>query len=148
MAPAAHPPAKKPARAPRRAALLLTAVVLAGTAGALWWVTANRAVTGSPTGTEVPRGMPTASEWDPQVLEPCSAVDISRERADGTERCQRTRDTDTEQNWVVAPPGGFPAKSDPGGPFTFEPCGTEGDFAYSPTGDHLYCSGTAWTLVH
>lgn len=148
MAPAAHPPAKKPARAPRRAALLLTAIVLAGTAGALWWVTANRAVTGSPTGTEVPRGMPTASEWDPQVLEPCSAVDISRERADGTERCQRTRDTDTEQNWVAAPPGGFPAKSDPGGPFTFEPCGTEGDFAYSPTGDHLYCSGTAWTLVH
>jgi serine/threonine protein kinase len=139
---------KKPARKLRRAALLITAIVLAGTAGTLWWMTENRAVSGSPTATEVPQGMPTASEWDPEILEPCSVVDISRERADGTERCQRTRDTDTPQNWVAAPPGGFPAKSDHGGPFTFEPCGTKGDFAYSPIGDHLYCSGTAWTLVH
>jgi serine/threonine-protein kinase len=139
---------KKPVRRLRRAALLVTAAVLVGTAGVLWWTTANRAVTGSPTATQVPRGMPDASAWDPQVLEPCSAVDISRERAAGTERCQRTRDTDAAQNWVAAPPAGFPAKSDPGGPFTFEACGTDGDFAYSPVGDHLYCNGTSWTLVH
>jgi serine/threonine-protein kinase len=146
-----HAPArrqKKPAKKLRQSAILITAIVLAGTAGTLWWVSENRSVSGSPTATEVPRGMPTAGDWDPEVLEPCSAVDISRERADGSERCQRTRGTDAPQNWVAEPPGGFPAKSDPGGPFTFEECGTKGDFAYSPIGDHLYCSGTAWTLVH
>ncbi len=124
------------------------ALLLAAAAATVWWTVANRAVAGTPTGTEVPRGMPTASAWEPEILEPCSAVDISRERADGTERCQRTRGADTPQNWVAAPPGGFPPKSDPGGPFTFEPCDTKGDFAYSPVGDHLYCGGTAWTLVH
>jgi serine/threonine-protein kinase len=141
-------PGKAPTRKPRQAALLITAIVVAATAAVLWWVTENRTVSGSPTATDIPRGTPTASDWDPQIVEPCSAVDISRERSDGTQRCQRTRGTDTAQNWVVAPRSGFPAKSDPGGPFTFEACGTEGDFAYSPVGDHLYCNGTAWTLVH
>lgn len=142
------PRRKEPVGNLRQASVLITAIVLAGAAGTLWWAAENRVVTGAPTATEVPRGMPTASAWDPEVLEPCSAVEIARERADGTERCQRTRGTGTPQNWVAAPPGGFPAKSDPGGPFTFEACGTEGDFAYSPLGDHLYCSGTAWQLVH
>ena len=144
------PAPKRPARKgkARRTALLVVALLLVGTAYTIWWSVAHRAVAGSPTGTEIPRGMPTANDWNPEILEPCSAVDISRERAQGTERCQRTRNTDNDQNWVAAPPGGFPAKSDPGGPFTFEECGTKGDFAYSPTGDHLYCSGTAWTLVH
>lgn len=145
--PARNKPPRKKHRF-RRAALLVVVLILAGTAGTIWWTVTQRSVTGTPTAVDVPRGTPTASDWDPQVLEPCSAVEISRERAGGAERCQRTRDTDTPQNWVAAPPGGFPAKSDPGGPFTFESCGTEGDFEYSPVGDHLHCNGRSWELVH
>ena len=132
----------------RRAALLFVTLLLVAGAGTVWWTISHRSVTGTPTAADVPQGVPTASKWVPRVVEPCSRVDISRVRADGTERCQRTRNTDTQQNWVVAPPGGFPAKSDPGGPFAFESCDIKGDFEYSPVGDHLYCSGTAWTLVH
>jgi serine/threonine-protein kinase len=123
------------------------ALLLAGGAGTLWWAAAHRGVTGTATSslgarTEVPE-----SRWAPVVVEPCSTVDIARERAEGTERCQRTRDTPSPQNWVEAPPAGFPAKSNPGGPFPGDACGNAGDQEYSPVGDHLLCRDDTWQAV-
>ncbi len=139
-------PARRRKRKLRRAVVLLVTLLLAGGAGTLWWAATHRDVPG--TATAGPPGTTESeSRWEPEVVEPCSAVDIAQVRAEGTERCQRTRGTATPQSWVKAPPGGFPVKSDPNGPFAAEPCHADGDTGYSPVGDHLHCENRTWTVI-
>ena len=140
-------PARRKKRKLRRAVLLLVALLLAGGAGTLWWAATHRDVPGTATAVGQPGTTATETRWEPEIVEPCSAVDIAQTRADGTERCQRTRGTTTPQSWVKAPPGGFPVKSDPSGPFVAEPCLSDGDTGYSPVGDHLYCENRTWTVI-
>ncbi|MFI7676491.1 protein kinase [Actinophytocola sp. NPDC049390] len=145
--PARQKTARRTKRKLRRAVLLLVALLLAGGAGALWWAATHRDVPGTATAAGQPGTGETESRWEPEVVEPCSAVDIAQTRANGTERCQRTRDTTTPQSWVKAPPDGFPVKSDPSGPFVAESCQADGDTDYSPVGDHLYCENKTWTVI-
>ncbi|GAB1514695.1 hypothetical protein JCM33774_67370 [Actinophytocola sp. KF-1] len=131
----------------RRAVLLVVVLLLAGGAGTLWWAATHRDVPGTATAVGRPGGDEQPGRWAPEVVEPCSAVDIGQTRAGGGERCQRTRGTTTPQSWVTAPPGGFPVKSDPNGPFAGEPCPGDGDTGYSPVGDHLHCENDTWTVI-
>jgi len=120
--------------------------VLAAGAGTLWWAATHRTVTGqaAPTGVpDLPKGV---SRWAPVPIEPCSRAELGRERAEGTERCQRTPGADGGQHWVEAPSTGFP-KSDPAGPFPAEPCTGEDDTAYTPVGDHVVCTTGAWRVI-
>lgn len=130
----------------RRATLLLIAILLAGAAGTLWWAANHREVPGTASAANHPGEAP-PSQWTPEIVESCSAVDIGQTRAGNTERCQRTRDTTPPQSWVKAPQDGFPVKSDPNGPFVTETCVADGDTEYSPVGDHLYCENKTWTVI-
>lgn len=145
-------PASKAARKARRrrktkrAVLLLVALLLIGGAGTLWWAATHRTIAGqaTPAGSSTDTEAPQAT-WQPVIVEECKPVDIDRVRKDKTERCQRTLGTVSPQNWVKAPPTGFP-KSDTKGPFPGEKC-AEADTdrtTYSPVGDRLQCTAGEW----
>lgn len=149
VAPPRTAPKKKqrtPRRRGRRAVLLVVLLVLAAGTGTLWWAATHRTVTGQAASTGVPDLPKGASRWTPVPIEPCSRAELGRERADGTERCQRTPGADGGEHWVEAPSTGFP-KSDPAGPFPAEPCTGKDDTAYTPVGDHVVCTTGAWQVI-
>ncbi len=129
----------------KRATLVVVTLAVLGAAGTLWWAATHRDIAGQ----AVPAGSVAAGDepvdWSPVVVEPCGRVDIDRYRAGNTERCQRTQGTTSEQNWVLAPAGGFPV-SDAGGPFPGEEC-TDDEPAYSPVGDRVRCTAGKWERV-
>ena len=142
------PAAKRKARRRRkvkRAFLLIVLLILASGAGTLWWAATHRTIPGQPTALGGSTGEQTTTPWTPEIVESCNRVELGRERAGGTERCQRTENTDPPQHWVKAPPTGFPT-SNPKGPFPSEDCDNSGDTEYSPTGDRLTCNGTTWQV--
>lgn len=122
--------------------MLLTLVSGAGT---LWWAATHRTIPGQPAAIGQSSTGEPSTPWQPEVLESCNRVEVGQERANGTERCQRTKDTNPTQHWVKAPPTGFPT-SNPKGPFPGETCVNSGDTDYSPTGDRLTCDGRTWQV--
>ncbi|WP_237773920.1 serine/threonine-protein kinase [Actinosynnema sp. ALI-1.44] len=140
--PAPTPP---PARRKRRFPWIVVSgatVLTAATVGLILLLGNEKSPSNGPTSWPGKQTNAPAVAWTPQPLETCSRVDIGRLRQNNTQRCQRT--SGTTLSWVIAPVGGFPAPSNPAGPFAGEPCTPEGSQDYSPTGARLTCRAKSW----
>jgi serine/threonine protein kinase len=138
-------PTPLPVRAKRRFPWAVTSAVVAVAAVAtglvLWLGNKTPPVSNTSSGPTKQSDVPVVA-WTPTPVEPCNRVDIGRIRQNDTERCQRT--STTAQSWVTAPQGGFPARSNPAGPFAGETCTPENTQDYSPTGTPLTCRAGKW----
>jgi hypothetical protein len=138
-------PAPLPVRAKRRfpwaVASAVVAVAAVATGLVLWLGNKTPPAANTSSGPTKQSDVPVVA-WTPTPVEPCNRVDIGRVRQNDTERCQRT--STTAQSWVTAPQGGFPARSNPAGPFAGETCTPENTQDYSPTGIPLTCRTGKW----
>ncbi|MCP2169910.1 serine/threonine protein kinase [Goodfellowiella coeruleoviolacea] len=85
-----------------------------------------------------------SATWHPQRVADCRPAELGETRvaAGRNQRCQRA--TGGGQQWVAEPDGGFPAGSNPSGPFPGERCSAEADRAASPLGEQLTCQSGTW----
>jgi hypothetical protein len=138
--PVTPPPARRRRRFPRVLAAVVATVVVLGAGGFLIWQSIDSNSPGQPGTSRQPDSAPVVA-WTPAQVGLCSKVEIGRIK-NGTQRCQRI--AGTGQAWVSAPAEGFPAKSNPNGPLSGEPCDRPGTTDFDPTGVPMVCRGGKW----